>query len=150
MDLESFFEDTPVPPPGRGGKREGAGRKPGTKTARDKQTGETQAAKYAEGRARKELAQAQKAEVDAALALGSVVDRLAVREACAKAFAACSQSLDSIPDDLERTLGVDPDVTMRVREQIDAAKAALAADLKRMFEEGNLLADEMIDPEDEE
>lgn len=149
MDLESFFEDPAPPIPTNGGKREGAGRPKGAKTARDKKTGETQAEKFAEGRARKELANAQKAEVDAAIALGAVVDRIAVREACAKAFAACSQSLDSIPDDLERTLGVEPDVTIRVRDLIDAAKAALAADLQKMFEDGSLHADEMLEPEDE-
>ncbi len=150
MSLESFFEDTPPPIPTNGGRREGAGRKPGSKTARDKETGETEAQKYAKGKARHELAKAQKAEVEAAIALGAVVDRLAVREACAKAFAACSQSLDSIPDDLERTLGVEPDVAIRVRDLIDAAKAALAVDLQKMFEEGNLLADGMLEPEDDE
>ena len=87
---------------------------------------------------RKELAQAIKEEhlarqaaVKADLEEGKVVEREAVISACAQAFAACSQSLDAIGDNLERE-GFAIEVCERVMALVNSAKEQLALDLEKM------------------
>lgn len=123
---EFFGDDLPVQePPKRGGRREGAGRKP-------KGVGEKEFADYARARARKEVALADKAEMEAEVMAGTLVSRDAVRDAAATAFAAIAQTLQSIPDRLERQEGITLEVAAKVQAAIDAAMEDLSIELERM------------------
>ena len=127
-DLDDFFGDDLSPrdePPKRGGRREGAGRKP-------KGVGAKEYTDYASARARKEVALADKAEMEAEVMAGTLVSREAVRNATATAFAAIAQTLQSIPDRLERQDGISLEVAAKVQAAIDAATDDLSAELERM------------------
>lgn len=125
-----FFE--PSIPTGRGGYRPNAGGKKAADRGdviRDAE-GRTPYQRYEIGRGEKELQLARQARVKADLEEGKVVDREMVRQACAKAFATCAQSLDAIGDNLERELGVSPEIAQKVTDFINEAKAQLALDLE--------------------
>lgn len=81
---------------------------------------------YAGAKARKEAALAAKAELDFRVKAGLYLPREAVRSALATAFQAVSQSLRSIPDNLERKLGVSPEIAEAVGISIDEAMGELA------------------------
>jgi phage terminase Nu1 subunit (DNA packaging protein) len=108
------------PPPSRrrhthGGEREGAGRKPaGYEKPQEKQD-------FDVARARHEAAKADLAEIEVKVKSGEWVSRSAVRQACATAFAAIAQGLRSIPDNLERKLGISGDIAEEVAGVIDEA-----------------------------
>lgn len=133
--VEDFFSAPPDFPLGRGGTRRGAGRK-------SKASAEPVAAneeltpyqRYERARAEKEEQLARQARVKADIDEQQVVDRQAVRDATAQAFAAISQSLDAIPDILERD-GIAADISQRVGDLIAEAKSQLANDLERVYEE---------------
>jgi hypothetical protein len=133
--VEEFFDPQPDFPLGRGGVRRGAGRKPKAEAA-PPEAGEelTPYQRYERARAEKEEQLARQARVKADLDEQKVVDRQAVRDATAQAFAAISQSLDAIPDILERD-GVAIDVAQRVGDLIAEAKSQLANDLEQVYEE---------------
>lgn len=57
--------------------------------------------------------------------------RAEVQAATATALSALSQTLRSVPDNLERTLGLSPDIAQEVGRQIDAA----LDDMATRFEE---------------
>jgi hypothetical protein len=67
---------------------------------------------------------------------GSLVERADVRQASAAAFAVIAQTLRSIPDNLERTLGIAPEIAEAVEVQINAALDDLANQLQVMCETG--------------
>lgn len=67
---------------------------------------------------------------------GSLVERAEVRQASSTAFAAIAQTLRSIPDNLERRLGIAPEVAEEVGLLIDEALGALADELQAMHETG--------------
>lgn len=115
---------------GRGGFREGSGRKPGGYVPPPEKVA------YDEARARSELAKAIKLEREHEIATGLHVPRAAVQAACAAAMAAISQTLRSIPDNIERRLGVSPDITQEIGVLIDEAMDNLATELTRMGEDG--------------
>lgn len=104
----------------RGGYREGAGRKPAGY--------EPPAAKvdYDEAKARNEQAKAELNELELAIKRGQYVLRAEVEQQTATALAAIAQTLRSVPDNLERTLGVSPEVAQEVGELIDSALDELA------------------------
>lgn len=136
--VDDFFEAAASPaefPLGHGGARRGAGRKPRSQAA-PAEAGEelTPYQRYERARAEKEEQLARQARVKADLDEERVVDRQAVRDAAAQAFAAISQSLDAIPDVLERD-GVGIDVAQRVGELISEAKSQLTEDLQRLYAE---------------
>lgn len=73
---------------------------------------------------------ARQAAVKADLDEEAVVSREAVISAAARAFAACSQSLDAIGDALERE-GFAIEVCESVMRLVNAAKEQLALDLEK-------------------
>lgn len=129
----SEFEIVDGPPPpskrrgnGHGGRREGAGRKPADYVpSQDKQD-------FDSARARHEAAKADLAEIEVKIKSGEWVDRAAVRQACATAFASIAQGLRSIPDNLERKLGLSGEVTEQVGAVIDEALNDLADEFSLM------------------
>lgn len=141
-DLSDFFTLEPRVPTGRGGYRPNAGAKKGNQNAKGRgknepktpppeEQGDSAYSRYENARAEKELHLARQAAVKADLDEGAVVYVQSVADAAAQAFAACSQSLDAIPDMLERE-GIPVEVAQRVGELINASKAQLAADLEQM------------------
>lgn len=114
-----------------GGKREGAGQK-------DKETQDLTRDShvlYTESRAKLEQQKALMAELDFNIKSGEYVSRESVRQATSKAFAVVSQSLRSIPDNLERRTGVSPEASLRVGIMIDDVLADLANDLEKLHKE---------------
>lgn len=108
------METTPYKPP-RGGRRPGAGRKPKDYVPpADRQD-------YEAARARNEAAKADLNELEYQVKLGTYVLRAEVQQAAATALANLSQTLRSVPDNLERKLGLAPDVAQEVGYLIDAA-----------------------------
>ena len=125
--MSEFTQVFPIP------KRGGARPNSGPKSGKFKGDGEaTNYDDYAAARARNEAAKADLAELEFQVKSGQYVDRAAVRQASATAFATCAQAIRSIPDNLERTAGVSPDVAQIVSDQIDAALSALSTTLEMM------------------
>lgn len=121
-----------------GGARKGAGRKPASYApSPDKQDFEA-------ARARNESAKADLNELELAIKRGEYVQRSAVQEATATALSALSQTLRSVPDNIERKLGVSPEVAQEVGYLIDAALNDVAA----KFEELGGQADADAEPGD--
>lgn len=88
---------------------------------------------YATGKARKEIALAAKAELEYKIKLGQYLPRDAVKSAVATAFQAVSQALRSIPDNIERKLGLQPDITEFVAIAIDETLGELANELEDLY-----------------
>ncbi len=113
----------------RGGYRENAGRKPAgyiPPVAR---------ADYDEAKARNEQAKAELNELELAIKRGQYVLRVEVEQQTATALAALAQGLRSVPDNLERTLGVSPEVAQTVSNLIDAALDDLAQAFESVVEQ---------------
>ena len=108
-----------------GGARPGAGRKPADYVPSDDRLD------YEAARARNESAKADLNELDLAIKRGEYVPRAEVQAATATALSALSQTLRSVPANLERTLGLSPDIAQEVGRQIDAA----LDDMATRFEE---------------
>lgn len=108
-----------------GGARPGAGRKPADYVPSDDRLD------YEAARARNESAKADLNELDLSIKRGEYVPRAEVQEATATALSALSQTLRSVPDNLERTLGISPEIAQEVALQIDAA----LDDVANRFEE---------------
>lgn len=127
---------------GRGGARPNTGPKAGhQRVGAETPTGELNDYQRLErAKADKETALARQAKVKADLEEGRVVDREAVRQVAAQAFAAISQALDAIPDALERQLGLPPETAERVGALINAAKSQLVEDLKKTHENAQVNA----------
>lgn len=90
---------------------------------------------YAGAKARKEAALAAKAELEFRIKAGQYLPREAVRSALATAFQSVAQALRSIPDNLERKLGVPPEVAESVGLAIDEAMGDLSYTLEQMHME---------------
>lgn len=108
-----------------GGARPGAGRKPADYVPSDDRID------YEAARARNESVKADLNELDLAIKRGEYVPRAEVQAAAATALSALSQTLRSVPDNLERVLGLSPEVAQEVAQQIDAA----LDDMATRFEE---------------
>lgn len=125
-----------VLPTVHGGRRPGSGRK--TKEVDEAVKAAIEAdgkyVDYAKARAKKETFAAHAAELDFQIKSREFVPRDAVRRATSAAFAACAQTLRSIPDNVERRLGLAPEVAEEVGRLIDESMADLAADLERMHD----------------
>ena len=74
---------------------------------------------------------------------GRYVDRAEVRQAAATALAELAQTLRSVPDSIERRLGVSPEVAAEVGDLIDHALNEVAARFEAVAEQA--LADEADD-----
>lgn len=96
---------------------------------------------YEAARARNESAKADLNELELAIKRGEYVPRAEVQEATATALSALSQTLRSVPDNLERTLGIAPELAQEVGAQIDAA----LDDVATRFEELTLQSVEVED-----
>lgn len=136
-----------IPDPS-GGYRMGAGRPRADGTSRFDEPGaagaqtshaETLRA-YNESRAKREAADAIKAEVMAKKSIleyevqqGNYLPRDAIISATARAYAALTQGIRSIPDMLERRLGLDPSICVKIGELQDEALASMHADLEKML-----------------
>ena len=89
---------------------------------------------YAKARAKKEAFLAQMAELDYKVKAGEYLPRDAVRQAAATAFATIAQTMRSIPDNVERRLGITPEIAEEISHLIDEAMADLSNELERMHE----------------
>ena len=121
-----------------GGARPGAGRKPADYVPSEDRID------YEAARARNESAKADLNELELAIKRGEYVPRAEVQAATATALSALSQTLRSVPDNLERTLGVTPELAQEVGVQIDAA----LDDVANRFEELTLQANAVEDGSD--
>ena len=121
-----------------GGARPGAGRKPADYVPSEDRLD------YEAARARNEAAKADLNELELAIKRGEYVPRAEVQAATATALSALSQTLRSVPDNLERTLGITPELAQEVGVQIDAA----LDDVANRFEELTLQANEVEDGSD--
>lgn len=92
---------------------------------------------YSTAKARKEVAQASKAELEFRVMDGQYLPREAIRSALAEAYQAVAQSLRSIPDNLERKLGITPEVAEVVSTAIDEAMGELAYAMEQMHTKAN-------------
>jgi phage terminase Nu1 subunit (DNA packaging protein) len=120
---------------GWGGARPGAGRKP-----RDYEAPETKIDLDRE-KARNEKAKADLNELELKIKTGEYVPRAQVRQATATALATLAQTLRSVPDNLERKLGISPEIATEIGLQIDNALAEVA----NAFEETHTLAGQRED-----
>ena len=125
---------------GWGGARKGAGAKPAGYVPPPERI------EYEAERARNEKAKADLNELDLAVRRGTYVLRAAVQEAAATALAAMSQTMRSVPDNLERKLGLSPDVAQEVGYLIDAALNEVA----NAFEQASAEAAEELGEEADE
>lgn len=96
---------------------------------------------YEAARARNEAAKADLNELELAIKRGEYVLRADVQEATATAWAAAAQTLRSVPDNLERKLGVSPEVAQEVGFLIDAALDAVATKFEEMAAEAQAVID---------
>jgi phage terminase Nu1 subunit (DNA packaging protein) len=119
---------TPDAPTGHGGRRAGSGRKPNAARTSDDE-------KFSAARARRERANASRAEIALSAEAGALVSREAVRQACATLLAIVAQSLRSVPDNIERTLALQPEAVEAVAQQIDAALTEAANALRAIHEQ---------------
>jgi phage terminase Nu1 subunit (DNA packaging protein) len=85
-------------------------------------------------RARNEKAKADLNELDLAVKRGEYVLRAEVRQATATALSALAQTMRSVPDNLERKLGVAPEVAQEVGVLIDAALDEVANQFEEITE----------------
>jgi hypothetical protein len=95
------------------------------------------AAIYGGAKAREKVAQAAKAELEYRIKIGQYLPRDAVKSALAEAYQAIAQSLRSIPDNLERKLGIPPEVAEVVSNGIDEAMGELAYAMEQIHNKNN-------------
>ena len=126
MDSEFEILDNNRPITGRGGYRPNSGRK------KKEVEEEADYVSFTKAKARNESAKADLAELEYKIKTGQYVSRIAVQQASATAFATIAQSLRSIPDNLERKLGLAPEVAAEVGVLIDAALDDLSNELEVM------------------
>ena len=129
---DDLFNEPVVPGGKKGGKRPGAGGKKGVPRSETADTYKV----YAQARADKETALARREELKFEMESGSVVLRDDVRRASATAYAVIAQTLRAIPDNLERRLGIAPEVIEEISRQIDDAMDVLSDDLEKMCQMG--------------
>lgn len=157
MNTDNDFADllgedpTPAPPAkpnnGHGGKRARAGGK--SKAVRD--ATEEHHIKYTKSRAEHEEFKARSVKLEYEIKRGKYVLREEVQRASAVAFATVTQNLRSIPDALERRLGLSPEVTEQVAIAIDEIMSDLADDLEKMHTSSapEIVATENDEPDEE-
>lgn len=109
---------------GWGGKREGAGAKPPGYVAPQARLD------FEEERALHEKVKREQREFKLAQERGEFIARESYRQANAALLAMVTQSLRSIPDNLERSLALQPEIVDAVAKQIDAVLADLANGLR--------------------
>lgn len=123
---------------GHGGYRQGAGRKPADYEPTPDQ------ADLAANKARNEAAKADLNELELRIKSGEYVARVAVREETATALSTLAQSLRSVPDNLERKLGVSPEVAEEVGRLIDEALNDVADAFEQLAAEPEQVGDDLV------
>ena len=118
-----------------GGKREGAGRKPGPTASANE--------RYTLARAEKEEALARLRQAEADEREGRLLRADDVAEAVTLAHAAVAQTLLTLPDELERAAGLSPEQAELVERTIHNAMDGLADRLANLAPPNALGADAM-------
>jgi hypothetical protein len=121
---------------GHGGAREGAGRPLGGENLGDSTERGKARVDFEVERARHERIKADEREFEFAVKRGEYLPRASQQAAAATAVAILTQSLRSIPDNLERLCGLSPEQAERTAVEIDAALAEVAAAFKAMTNDG--------------
>src|SRR5215217_7500245 len=117
--------------PNKGGRREGAGRKPGYSPKDRSQADSPDAPHLSEATKRaKAQADAKNAELRFQIDSGEYLSRSAYREASAEALASVASHIRQIPDILEKEFGLDPAVLVKIEESINEALTTLANELE--------------------
>ena len=145
------IDPTPAPPTkpnnGHGGKRARSGGKP--KAVRD--ATEEHHIKYTKSRAEHEDFKARSVKLEYEIKRGKYVLREEIQRASSVAFATVTQNLRSIPDGLERRLGLSPEVTEQIAIAIDEIMSDLADELEKIHVSSapELIANEQDEPVEE-
>ena len=130
MDDLDLFAPTPAVST-HGGARQGAGRKPpGYKKAAEQ-------IEFDKARARNEAAKAELNELKVKVELGQYLPKAMVVQLVTTAYATLAQSMRSIPDDLERKIGLDPTACESIANYIDAALGDIAERFEKLAGGGN-------------
>lgn len=87
---------------------------------------------YDKARARNESAKAELNELEVKVKSGEYGSRASYRQASATALSSLAQTLRSLPDNLERKLGIAPEVAAEVGYMIDNALSDLAVEFEMM------------------
>ncbi len=115
----------------RGGARPNSGPKPPGYVPQPKSDDQ---ANYDREHAEHERVKREEREFKLAIARAEYLPREAQKQAAATALSVLTQSLRSIPDNLERTLSLAPDVVESISIQIDAALSEIATAFRVMSE----------------
>ena len=114
---------------GWGGARSGAGRKPdGYEPSPEKLDIDRERAEH-------ERVKREQRQLALDIQRGEYLPRDSQRQAAATALSVLTQSLRSIPDNVERSLALSPEVVEAISIQIDAALSEVAAAFKAMANE---------------
>lgn len=103
---------------GHGGARPGAGRKP-----KSDGSGSDPYIMLARAKAKHEIYKANTAELNFRKREGELLERSDVEVAATRLHAFLAQSLRSLPDDLERRCGLDPEQVVAIADYIDTLTA---------------------------
>lgn len=87
---------------------------------------------FDKARARHEAAKADKAELDFKIQSGEYVSVAAFRQATTTLIASFAQTMRSLPDNMERTIGLQPDAAEALGAGIDDALKTLADGLRML------------------
>jgi hypothetical protein len=115
----------------RGGYRPGSGQKPAGYVQPKAR------ADFEQERAEHERVKKEQRAHRLAVERGEFLPRAPIRQASATALAVLTQSLRSIPDNLERKLALPPDVVEQLAVEIDAALSECAAAFRAMTPGGD-------------
>jgi phage terminase Nu1 subunit (DNA packaging protein) len=121
FELDSSGNTRPI---GRGGFREGAGRKP---AGYEKPP---EVLEYERERTRNEKAKADLNELEFKIKSGEYISRQAVQQAAATMLSSIAQTLRSVPDTLERRLNIDPSLAESIGAEIDNILEGLGDELR--------------------
>jgi len=125
-----LFADTPKRT--HGGRREGAGRKPADYVPPPEKLD------FDKARARNEQSKADLNELEFRIKSKQYLPRAAIQQAAATAIASFAQTMRSVPDNLERTHGISPEIAEEVGKAIDLALQDLAHEFQMMTAEPTL------------
>lgn len=129
---ESIDLFTDSPKRTHGGRREGAGRKPADYVPPPEKLD------FDKARARNEQSKADLNELEFRIKSRQYLPRAAIQQAAATAIASFAQTMRSVPDNLERTHGITPEIAEEVGKAIDLALQDLAQAFELMTAEPTL------------
>jgi hypothetical protein len=119
-------EDSRIVPGQHGGFRPGAGRKPGPQTRSPKNDdGKDPYRTLAIAKAKREFFKAQMAEVDYGIKAGELYERGEVLRVIRTAIAVFAEQMRSLPDKLERSVGLTPSQAELAEDEVNNQLAEL-------------------------